>query len=153
MPDRVWIEERGARQLAGDFNRAAQTIPPEVRKLEVGAAYLVVPIAKGLAPKKSGRLAAAIKVAGKAGGGIAFGGTQAPHGPVINFGGSIPRHGTSERTRVESQEHIYAAIDIAEPLLAMHFERGIVKIVDREIGGRSGRPLAGRGAAGAITGR
>jgi hypothetical protein len=155
VPGDVRIEIRGARELAGDFDRAARTIPPEVRRLEIGAAYLVVPIAKGLAPVgETGRLRAAIQVAGRQGNAIQFGGTQAPYGPVINFGGTLPRHGTSQRTRVQSQEHIYTAIEIAEFALDQHFERGIIEIVDREIGGRRGRrALAGAGSARGITGR
>jgi hypothetical protein len=124
------IEAPGARRLADGFGQLEAELPGEVRKLEHGAAIVVVPIAKALAPYRSGRLSGAIKIAGTMGNGIMFGGPSAPHGPVVNFGGTIARHRTSKRTRVRSQEHIYRAIDLGEPIFMQMMREGIGREIE-----------------------
>lgn len=132
MPSNA-VEVQGARELAAGFGRVANEIDVEVRKLEHGAATVVVPIAKTLAPYRSGALVSAIRIAGVLANGIAFGGTRAPHGPVVNFGGSIPRAKSSGRTRVRSQEHIYRAIEIGEPIFMQMMAQGVTRAIERRL--------------------
>jgi hypothetical protein len=127
------VEVRGGRELAFGFARVSAEIGQEVRQLEHGAAVIVVPIAKTLAPYKSGALSGAIRIAGTMGNGIAFGGPLAPHGPVVNFGGTIPRAGTTDRTRVRSQEHIYRAIELGEPILMQMMAQGVSREIERRL--------------------
>jgi len=127
------IEVKGARELAFGFGALQSSLGVEVRKLEHGAAVVVVPIAKALAPYDSGRLSGAIKIAGTTGSGIAFGGPTAPHGPVVNFGGTIPRHESGTLTRVRSQEHIYAAIEIGEPIWLQMMAEGVSREIVRRL--------------------
>jgi hypothetical protein len=124
------IEVRGARELARGFSRIESELPGEVRRVEAGAATIVVPIARTLAPYDSGALVSAIRVAGSMANGIAFGGPLAPHGPVVNFGGTIPRYGSSDRTRVRSQEHIYRAIEIGEPVWLEWMVQGVTREIE-----------------------
>ena len=132
MPNNA-VEVRGARELAAGFGRVANEIDGEVRKLEHGAAVVVVPIARVLAPYRSGALVSAIRIAGTLGNGIAFGGSRAPHGPVVNFGGTIPRAGTAARTRVRSQEHIYRAIEVGEPIFMQMYAGGVTRAIERRL--------------------
>lgn len=127
------VEIRGARELAFGFSRVEREIDGEVRQLEHGAAVVVVPIAKSLAPYRSGRLSAAIKIAGTLGNGIAFGGSAAPYGPVVNFGGTIPRRGTRARTHVRRQEHIYTAIEIGTPIFMEMMAEGVSREIVRRL--------------------
>lgn len=127
------VEVRGARELAFGFGRIEAELGGEVRRLEHGAAAVVVPIAKALAPYDSGKLSGAIKIAGTLGNGIAFGGPTAPHGAVVNFGGTIPRHESGTRTRVRSQEHIYAAIEIGEPIWLQMMAEGVSREIVRRL--------------------
>jgi hypothetical protein len=127
------IEVRGARELAFGFGRVSSDIGQEVRRMEHGAAIVVIPIAKSLAPYDSGAVSGAIHIAGTLGNGIAFGGPTAPHGPVINFGGSIPRAGTSTRTRVRSQEHIYRAIELGEQIWMQQMAEGAERAIVRRL--------------------
>lgn len=123
------VESPDARRLAAGFGRLEAELPGEIRQLEHGAAVIVVPIAKALAPYKSGRLVGAIKIAGTHANGIQFGGGAAPHGPVVNFGGTLARRGSSKRTRVRSQEHIYRAIEAGEQI----WMQSMIEGVSREI--------------------
>lgn len=127
------VEVKGARELAFGFGRISGEIGQEIRQLEHGAAVVVVPIAKTLAPYASGALSGAIHIAGALGNGIAFGGPNAPHGPVVNFGGTIARRGSSARTRVRSQEHIYRAIEIGEAIFMQAMSEGVHREIVRRL--------------------
>lgn len=144
------------------FQRALRTaearVPDAVQKAKENAAGLVVAEARGHAPRGPHQgggtvqpLFTAIHVQSDARRAyVVFGGPQSPHGPVYEFGGSIPRRGARAthgaaiafakarrrsfasvgvpRTQIEARPHVYPAIaSEGGPMLAA-FEQAVLKI-------------------------
>jgi len=60
---------------------------------------------------------------------IVFGGARAPHSPVTNFGGTVPRYHSLTKTRVPRREHIYEAIAQTAPQRTEEYNKAITRIV------------------------
>lgn len=162
MPGRD-IEVHGVRELRAALRKADGRSPKELQRANKQAAEIVVRRAIVLAPKgphqgggKAFPLWAAIKAQATSGRGvIAFGGSRAPHGPVVNFGGVIPRRtATTEQkrafagaraakksqarvaeatgahvTHVRRREHIYKAIHTERERVLDEYEQALGRIV------------------------
>ncbi|HEY5987522.1 MAG TPA: hypothetical protein VIV12_14280 [Streptosporangiaceae bacterium] len=137
------IQVLGVRELRNALRDADGRTPQELQRANKRCAEIVAREARRRAPKGEHEggghpqpLAAAIRAQATATRAVvAFGGSRAPHGAVVNWGGTIPRRGTTSRTRVPRQEHIYAAIgaehqqiltvyELSVKLIARNLERG-----------------------------
>lgn len=162
MPDAARVEVTGLPQLRRALKQAEGRSPKELQQANKQAAELVAGVARLFAPKGEHEgggdvqpLASAIvaqATAGKAF--VAFGGSRAPHGAVVNFGGSIPRRGATrvqkaafakarkakksqakvaaitgaQVTRVPRQEHVYRAIGASRDQTVRVYERAVDRI-------------------------
>lgn len=156
------IRVSGLKELRRDLAAAADRSPREIQVANQKVAELVAGTARGFAPKGKHEgggnvapLASAIlakSTAGKAF--VVFGGATAPHGAVVNFGGTIPRRGATKLqkaafakarkgkrshakaaaltgarvTHVRRQEHIYRALEADEQLILHSYTRAVEKI-------------------------
>jgi hypothetical protein len=117
MADRV--EVVGLREFRRELKRIGPQWPKELRQANKDAAELVAAEARRRAPRGphegGGRVVPIhlnIRALGsQRAGQVATGGARSPHGPVYEFGGSIPRRGdTAARTQVRAQPYIYPAL-------------------------------------------
>ena len=133
----VRVKVVDARKLAADLKAADGRTPKELRVANARSAEIAVRRARQLAPKGVHQggghplpLASAIHVQASASHAyIVFGGARAPHGPVVNFGGTVPRYHSVTKTRVRRQEHIYTAIAQTAPQRKDEYEKAITRIV------------------------
>lgn len=162
---RTDIEVHGIRELRRALKEAEGRSPKELQRANKDAAEVVVAAARIRAPKGphegAGHLQplwTAIRAQATATSAfVAFGGTRAPHGAVVNFGGTIPRRGFHGVTRTEKrkgkivsgkvhaaerfktriavsvthvprQEHIYAAIDAERHRILDQYEQALGRI-------------------------
>ena len=159
------IEVLGLRELRKELQQAEGRSPMELQQANRQVAELVAIRARNLAPHgkhegggKIQPLTAAIKAqATTTRAFVAFGGARAPHGAVVNFGGTIPRRGfkgvtltekrkgkivagrrhAAERfkkrvavsvTQVPRQEHIYTAIHQLNATILRTYQRAVGRI-------------------------
>jgi HK97 gp10 family phage protein len=118
MPERG-AEVVGLREFRRELKQAGQQFPKELRQANKEAAEIVTGDARRRAPRGphlgGGRvrpIVASIRALASQGRGqIAVGGVSTPHGPVLEFGGTIPRRGdTGARTQVRAQPFLYPAL-------------------------------------------
>ncbi len=127
-----------ARKLAAALKAADGRTPRELQVANKASAEIAVARARQLAPKGRHQggghpvpLASAIVAqATTTKAYIVFGGPRAPHGPPVNFGGTIPRYQSAVRTHVRRQEHIYKAIAETAPARQEEYEKAITRIID-----------------------
>ena len=135
MADRIRDEQLMRLQRA--LRTVEARLPDAVQKAKQDAAGLVVTEARRHAPRGPHQgggtvipVSAAIHT--ESGGrrvAIVFGGAQSPHGPPLEFGGTLRRYRSSKRTRVQARPHVYAAIaSEGGPMLAA-FERAVLDLV------------------------
>jgi hypothetical protein len=156
------IEVHGLRELRRALKEAEGRSPKEIQQANKHAAEIVAGTARVLAPKGKhqggGNIQpawASIKAQATSGRGIiAFGGMRAPHEPVVNFGGVIPRRtATAEQktafataraqkksqakvaratgahvTKVRRREHIYKAIELRTPQVLDSYDQALKRI-------------------------
>lgn len=159
------IKVHGLKELRRDLEAATGRSPREIQVANQRVAELVAVTARGFAPKGEHEgggdvapLASEIKARSTAGKAfLVFGGTRAPHGAVVNFGGTIPRRGATKLqkaafakarkgkrshlkaaaltgarvTHVRRQEHIYRAIEADEQLILHSYTRAVERITRR----------------------
>jgi len=115
----VDIDVKGLRDLRTELKRIGPEFPKELRAANKEAAEIIAVEARRRAPRGphegGGRvqpLAGSIRaVANQLRGQVAVGGARSPHGPVLEFGGTIGRRGTTgARTQVRAQPSLYPAI-------------------------------------------
>jgi hypothetical protein len=113
------VEVHGLRDFRRELRRAGEEFPRELRQTNLEAAEIVAKDARRRAPRGphlgGGRvrpIVASIRALASQGRGqIAVGGASTPHGPVLEFGGTIPRRGgTGARTTVRAQPFLYPAL-------------------------------------------
>lgn len=151
----VGVEVHGLRELRSRLKAAEGRSPKELQQANKQAAEIVAAEARRRAPKGphqgGGNIAPlyrAITAQASSGRGIvAFGGARAPHGVVVNFGGTIPRRGQDTSvirklqaqhrsfekaglsvTRVRRREHIYAAIRAERAEVLREYEQALDRI-------------------------
>jgi phage gpG-like protein len=130
------IEVHGLRELRRALKEAENRSPKELQQANkrsaervAGAARQRAPIGKARKGHAAGTLRRAIKAQATAGRAlVAFGGSRAPYGPVINFGGTIPRFHSALRTVIPQQEHIYAAIHAERQEVLREYEQALKRI-------------------------
>jgi hypothetical protein len=134
MADR--IEVHGLRELRRALKQAEDRSPKELQLANKRAAALVAIEARRRAPTgphqgggNVGSIVASIKSQATTGKGVvAFGGQRAPHAPPTEFGGTLRRHASSSRTRVQKRPFIYPAIEAAQPRVLEEYERSLIKL-------------------------
>jgi hypothetical protein len=113
------VEVHGLKDFRRELKRIGPAWPKELRAANFEAAEVVARKARRNAPQGphegGGRvqpLVSSIRaLANQTRGQVAVGGARAPHGPVTEFGGRIPRRGsTGAMTTVRAQPFLYAAI-------------------------------------------
>lgn len=166
---RTEIYVNGLRELRNALRDADGRTPQELQRANKRCAEIVAREARRRAPKGKHEggghpqpLVAAIRAQATATRAyVAFGGARAPHGAVVNFGGTIPRRGfkgvtlTEKRkgkivsgkrharesakrrvavpvTHVARQEHIYAAIGAERQQILTVYELS-VKLIARNL--------------------
>jgi len=158
MPARD-IEVHGIRELRAALKAAEGHSVKELQQANKDAAEIVASAARLRAPRgkhegggKIGTIVSSIKAQATSGRGVvAFGGARAPHAPVYEFGGSIPRRGArathgaaiktaqaSHRafgshgiptTQIEKQAYIYPAIHAERDRVLHQYEQALGRIV------------------------
>lgn len=117
MPPRV-VQVDGLRELRRELKRAGERFPRELREANRDAAELVARSARRRAPRGphegGGRIQPVVSsiraLASQRAGQVAIGGARAPHGPPLEFGGTLRRFHSQARTRVTAQPFLYPAI-------------------------------------------
>jgi len=149
------IEVQGLRELRRALKAAEGRSPKELQQANKQAAEIVAAEARRRAPKGPHQgggnvvpVYQAIKAQASSGRGIvAFGGQRAPHGVVVNFGGTIPRRGQDKSvvrglqakhrsfekaglavTRVRRREHIYSSITATRSRVLDEYEQALDRI-------------------------
>ncbi|SRR6266498_473880 len=133
----VRISERDIRRLSADLRVAEGRTTKELASASKRSAEIAAARARMLAPKgphQGGmRLQehwTTIKAQGYATKAyIVFGGARAPHSPVVNFGGTVPRYLSVTKTHVPRREHIYKAIAETTPQRTEEYNKAITRIV------------------------
>jgi hypothetical protein len=118
MPERG-VEVEGLREFRRELRQAGQQWPKELRQANKDAAEIVAEDARRRAPRGphlgGGRVRPIVSsiraLASQGRGQVAVGGASTPHGPVLEFGGTIPRRGdTGARTQVRAQPSLHPAL-------------------------------------------
>lgn len=60
---------------------------------------------------------------------VAMGGARSPHAPPTEFGGTLPRHASSKRTRVAKRPFLYPALQYREPQVIETYGKALEKIM------------------------
>ncbi len=134
----VRISAKDIRKLSADLRVAEGRTVKELaiaskNSAEIGAARARVLAPKG--PHHPGRVSrqdhhTTIRAQGSAlKAFIVFGGARAPHSPVTNFGGTVPRYHSLTKSRVPRREHIYEAIAQTAPQRTEEYNKAITRIV------------------------
>lgn len=126
----------GLSELRRALKEAENRSPRELQQANKGAAEIVAASARRRAvrgPHEGGGtitpFAASIKAQATAGRGIvAFGGARSPHGPPIEFGGTLRRHASSARTRVRKRPAVYPAIEAERNRVLRFYEQAVDRI-------------------------
>lgn len=133
---RETIRVTGLRELRRALKDAADRSPKEIQQANKQAAEVVARAGQAHAvrgPHQGGGtvvpFADSIKAQATAGKGIvAFGGTRSPHGPPIEFGGTLRRHASEKRTRVQSQPAVFPAIRSERDRVMEQYEQALVRM-------------------------
>jgi hypothetical protein len=164
MASDVHIQVKGLNTFARECRRIGKEAQAELRKTNLKAAELVVPEAIRRAPKgkheggPKGRPILPISASIRAFGGqryaaIRAGSARAPHAPVYEFGGSIPRRGTHAthgeqiakaraqhrrygqfgipHTRINARPYVFPAVEAMQTLVREQYMRDFVKLVSQ----------------------
>lgn len=118
------VEVQGLGELRAGLKRLDADLPKELNKVAKASADVVAQEARVLAPKLSGKLAAAIKPLGQAKGGLVKVGGL-PYHRVIHFGWA--RHNISPRP------FLYDALDARRDEVVEKFEREVAALVDKVV--------------------
>jgi hypothetical protein len=130
------IEVHGLRELRRALREAEERSPKELQQANKQAAEIVAATARRRfrrGPHQGGGnpipAADSVKAQATSGRGlVAFGGQRAPHAPPVNFGGTIGRHGTTQRTRVGRYEVIYASITSEQHRVLETYDQALKRI-------------------------
>ena len=125
------------RALIAALKAAENRTPKELQIASKNSAEIAVRVARVLAPKGphqgGGRVqplaTAIVSQASTTKAYIAFGGSRAIHGAVVNFGGTVPRFHSLTRTHVPRREHIYKAIAVTAPAREAQYENAVTRII------------------------
>lgn len=130
------IEVHGLRELRAALKAAEGRSPKEIQQANKDAAEIVASTARRRfhrGPHQGGGIvlpaADSVKAQATSGRGIvAFGGQRSPHAPVRNFGGTIPRRGTTSRTVIQGDEVIFASIASEQHHWLNEYEQALKRI-------------------------
>lgn len=158
MPGDVKVEVHGVRELRAALRKAEGRTPKEIQVANRQAAEVVVRTAIIKAPKGPHEgggnvqpIWSSIKARATSNRGlIVFGGTQSPHAPVYEFGGSIPRRGARKThrgaigeaqrrhrgfaelgistTHIDKRAYVYPAIEATRPQVLERYEHALNRI-------------------------
>jgi hypothetical protein len=130
------IEIHGLRELRRALKEAEGRSPKEIQQANKHAAEIVAGTAgrrfrRG--PHQGGGnvqpAAGSVKAQATSGRGIvAFGGMRSPHAPVVNFGGTIGRRGTTSRTRIRGREVVFSSIRFERPRVLETYDQALKRI-------------------------
>jgi hypothetical protein len=130
------IEVHGLRELRAALKNAEGRSPRELQLANKRAAEIIAREARRRAPagphEGGGRvapIAASIKAQATTGRGVvAFGGQRSPHAPAYEFGGTLKRHASQSRTRVQKRPFVYPAIEAEIPHVLEQYERALIAL-------------------------
>jgi hypothetical protein len=120
------IEVHGLRELTRALKEAENHTPRELQQANLRFAEIIARAARQRAPEGphegGGKPRTVVPFSGsikaqattrKAF--VVFGGQRSPHGPPIEFGGTLKRHASQSRTRVAKRPAVYPAIEAETP--------------------------------------
>lgn len=119
----IHMELRGAKELAAGLRKAGMDMK-DLRAVNKQAAQVVVPAAKGTAPRRSGRLANSVRAgATQKAGVVRAGSKRVPYAGVINYGWA--------RRHIKPTRFMNKAAKSTEPEWAKVYQDAVQKIIDR----------------------
>ncbi len=118
------IKVQGLKELTAGFKKIDDSMLPQLKKVSKDSADVVATEARGLAPKRTGRLAASIKSSGTQAGGSIRSGGLAYH-RVIHFGWA--------RHNIKPQPFLYNALDKRHDEVIAKFEREVQVLVNKVV--------------------
>jgi hypothetical protein len=118
----IGIEERGAAQLARTLRKAGADLN-DLKNVNRQAADIVAPAAKGLAPKRSGKLAGSVRAGATRKAGVVRAGNSGRirYAGVINYG--WPKH------NIKPTLFINSAAKSTEPAWSALYSQAVDKII------------------------
>ena len=130
------IEVQGLRELRRALKDAEGRSPKELQRANKRAAEIVAREAQHRAPRGphqgGGRvqpITASIRAQATTGKAfVAFGGNRSPHAPPYEFGGTLKRHASSTRTRVQKRPFVYPAIEAEMDHVLEQYERALIAL-------------------------
>lgn len=118
------IRVDGLDELVRGLKRFSPELAAELKSANRSIAESVVPVAKGKAPVRSGRLAASVRAGATAKTGVVRAGSaRVPYVGVIHFGS--PKRGIAPRP------FLYDALDDRRAEIIAEYERRVAKLVER----------------------
>jgi len=118
------IKVEGLKELQAGLKKLDGDMPKALNKISKASADVVAVEARGLAPKRTGRLAASIKSSGTAKGGFVKSGGL-PYHRVIHFGWA--------RHNIKPTPFLYKARDSRYDEVLDKFEREVAELVNKVV--------------------
>lgn len=123
--ERIKIE--GLRDLVKALRQIDKDLPKEIRQINYDAAQDIAGAAKGLVPRRSGKLADSIRpLATQRGGQVAAGKLNVPYAGPIHFGWL--------RHHITPQPFLYDALDMRRDKVFEAYDLQISALLDRLVG-------------------
>lgn len=114
------VEAIGAAQLAYTLTRAAHELDQGVGGADAEAAQLVASSARGLAPRRTGALAASVRAEGPT---VYAGSAFVQYAPFVEYG--TPSRG------IPARPFMTDAAKTSEPMWVQVFRRGIARVLSK----------------------
>lgn len=120
----VAVQVQGLKELQAGLKHLDDKMPKELNKVSKASAEVVATHARGIAPRRSGKFANAIKPSGTTKGGFVKLGGLAYH-RVIHFGWAAHN--------ISPQPVLYDALDARRDEVVEKFEREVAALVDKVV--------------------
>jgi hypothetical protein len=135
----VAVRVVGLAELRRDLRRVDAALPKELAAVNQQAGEVVAAEARRRAPKgahQGGGRVSPISSTITAGrrqraATVSIGGARSPHAPVYEFGGTIPRHHSSARTRVTQRAYLYPALEAKRTEVTVLYARLVEQLMSR----------------------
>lgn len=126
------IEVKGLKELTKALKQLDPEMVKELKAVNKDAAQVIATSAKGIVPRRSGRLANSIRAGATTKSGVVRAGNngKVPYGPGIHFGVG-PRPGRKGPHSVKPNPFIYSALDARRQAVEASWSKAVEKIVER----------------------